>query len=131
MREDANQRIIPQHQYCTSKYLTTWLYILLGYKLLLLLVCCFIAWVTRRAKVHSLNDSRFVSMSVCTTALCVIVGIPLSFLINDHVNALVACISFILLLASTVTLCLLFIPKVSASSDLPHNRSSYIYNSRL
>jgi len=40
------------------------------------------------------------------------VGIPLAFLIDGHVDALVGCLSFFLLLPTTVTLCLLFVPKI-------------------
>jgi len=40
------------------------------------------------------------------------VGMPLAFLIDAQVNALVACLSFFLLLPTTVTLCLLFVPKI-------------------
>ncbi|KAL9973235.1 hypothetical protein ACROYT_G019659 [Oculina patagonica] len=112
VRDEPHLRIIPQHQHCSSAYYTTWLYILLGYKALLLLIGCFIAWVTRKAKVHSLNDSRFVCMSIYNIVLCVIVGIPLAFLIDGHADALVACLSFFLLLPTTVTLCLLFVPKI-------------------
>ena len=61
---------------------------------------------------HSLNDSHFVCMAIYNIVVCVIVGIPLAFLINEHVDALVGCLSFFLLLPTTVTLCLLFIPKV-------------------
>lgn len=113
VKDEPHLRTIPQQQHCSSQYFTTWLYILLGYKLLLLLIGCFIAWVTRKVKVHSLNDSRWVGMSVYNIVLCVIVGMPLSFLIEGRVDALVACFSFFLLLPSTTTLCLLFVPKVS------------------
>lgn len=85
---------------------------MLGYKVLVLVIGCFIAWITRKVKVHSLNDSHFVCMAIYSVVVCVIVGIPLAFLINEHVDALVGCLSFFLLLPTTVTLCLLFIPKV-------------------
>ena len=54
-------------------------------------------------------------MSIYNIGLCVIVGIPLAFLIDGHVDALVACLSFFLLLPTTVTQCLLFLPKVNGS----------------
>ena len=85
---------------------------MLGYKVLVLLIGCFIAWITRKVKVHSLNDSQFVCMAIYTIVVFVTVGIPLAFLIDERVDALVGCLSFFLLLPTTVTLCLLFIPKV-------------------
>lgn len=106
-------RTILLQESCSSKYFTTWLYILLSYKLLLLLIGCFIAWVTRKATIHSLNDSRWVGTSVYNVVFCVIVGMPLSLLIDGNMNALVASLSMFLMFPSTTTLCFLFVPKVS------------------
>lgn len=88
----------------------------------MLVIGCFIAWVTRKVKVHSLNDSHFVCMAIYNIAVCVIVGIPLAFLIDGYVDALVGCLSFFLLLPTTVTLCLLFVPKVRGIHALVHKR---------
>ena len=82
----------------------------------MLVIGGFIAWVTRKVKVHSLNDSHFVCMAIYSIVVCVIVGIPLAFLIDGHVDALVGCLSFFLLLPTTLTLCLLFVPKVRGTS---------------
>ncbi|XP_068718717.1 gamma-aminobutyric acid type B receptor subunit 2-like isoform X2 [Montipora capricornis] len=127
VKDEPHKRTILQQEYCSSKYFTTWLYILLGYKLLVLLIGCFIAWVTRKAKVHSLNDSRWVGISVYNVVLCVIVGMPLSFLIDGNTNALVACVSLFLILPTTVVLCLVFVPKITKlkrnAEDLLRKRS--------
>ena len=112
MDEFNNQSIIPQQQRCSSEYQTTWLYVLLGYKLLLVVIGCYIAWVTHKVKVCYLNDTRAVGLSVYNIALFSIVGLPLYFLIDGHVNTLVACLSLFILIPTTVSLCLLFVPKV-------------------
>lgn len=113
VKDGQHMRTILQQESCFSKYFTTWLYILLSYKLLLLLIGCFIAWVTRKATIHSLNDSRWVGRSVYNIVICVIVGMPLSLLIDGNMNALVACLSLFLMFPSTTTLCFLFVPKIT------------------
>jgi len=56
--------IIYQSEYCNAKHVTTWLYVALGYKALILLVGCFIAMATRKVKARALNDSQFIGASI-------------------------------------------------------------------
>lgn len=92
--------------------MTTWYYVVFGYKGLMLLVGCFVAWETRKVKVKSLNDSRFIGMGIFTIVVNVFIGVPLAFLIPGHRDAHVAILSLCLILPTTISLCLIFIPKV-------------------
>ncbi|KAK3744221.1 hypothetical protein QZH41_013566, partial [Actinostola sp. cb2023] len=102
--------IIYQSEYCNAKHVTTWLYVALGYKALILLVGCFIAMATRKVKARALNDSQFIGASIFVIMIAAFIGIPLTFVIVDK-NVVVSC--FGLIIPTTISLCLIFVPKIS------------------
>nr|QAB04952.1 GABAB-R1-d [Nematostella vectensis] len=109
---EGDVMVTPFYESCHSKHSTTWLYIIMGYKGLILLVGCFISWETRKVKVRALNDSRFVGMSVYNIVLAVVIGGPLTLLIGGDRDSFVALYSFFVFFPTSISLCLLFVPKI-------------------
>ena len=85
------------------------------YKGILLLFGLFLAWQTRHVKVQALNDSKFIGMSVYNVGALSVIGIICMFafsgtaFIKERYIAASVCI----ILCTTSTLCLIFVPKVS------------------
>nr|KAG5685887.1 hypothetical protein BaRGS_001516 [Batillaria attramentaria] len=93
-----------------------WLGAMLVYKGLLLLFGLFLAWETRKIQVEALNDSKYIGMCVYNMAVVCIVGVPVSFLINNDYyvgNYAISCLFIIL--GDTITLCFVFVPKLTAN----------------
>jgi gamma-aminobutyric acid type B receptor len=90
----------------------------MAYKSLLLAFGVFMAWETRKVKMVSLNDSKYITMSVYNTVFMSIVAFAFSF-ISDEGTAYIL-VSFTIIIAVTVVLCLVFIPKVSPCNTLEH-----------
>jgi gamma-aminobutyric acid type B receptor len=82
----------------------------MAYKSLLLAFGVFMAWETRKVKMVSLNDSKYITMSVYNTVFMSIVAFAFSF-ISDEGTAYIL-VSFTIIIAVTVVLCLVFIPKI-------------------
>lgn len=66
---------------------------------------------TRKFKAKSLNDSQLIGASICIVTFAACIGLPLNFVIADR-NTAVVVFCFILLLATSASLCIIFIPKV-------------------
>ncbi|XP_072040017.1 gamma-aminobutyric acid type B receptor subunit 2-like [Amphiura filiformis] len=78
---------------------------------LLLVFGAFLAWETRKIDMKAINDSKFIGMSIYTVVIMSFVGVPVSFIV-DEPNAHYVLISIFILFSTTVTLCLIFIPKI-------------------
>ena len=72
----------------------------------------FLAWETRHVKIPALNDSRYVGMSVYNVVILSVVGAPAALIIEHEQNATFALTAGFILFSTTVTLCLVFVPKV-------------------
>ncbi|XP_071854123.1 gamma-aminobutyric acid type B receptor subunit 1-like isoform X2 [Apostichopus japonicus] len=77
----------------------------------LLMFGAFLAWETRHVTVKALNDSKYIGMSVYTVVVLSFVGAPVALAIDD-VALHYALISTFIFFATTLTLCLVFIPKL-------------------
>lgn len=73
----------------------------------------FLAWETRHVSIPALNDSKYVGMSVYNVVLMCIMGAAISFVLSDQQNYSFGIISIFILFCSTITVCLVFVPKVS------------------
>lgn len=71
------------------------------------------AWETRHVSIPALNDSKYVGMSVYNVVLMCIMGAAVSFVLSDEQNAAFVLISVFTIFCATITLCLVFVPKVS------------------
>ena len=98
---------------CTSDQSVVWLLILFGYKGFVLLVGLFLAFETRKVKYSSLNESRFIAMSVYGAVIVSITLTPIGFLLENFPNVQYGVAGIMVLLTTTVILALLFVPKVT------------------
>jgi len=73
----------------------------------------FLAWETRQVNIPALNDSKYIGMSVYNCVMMCVLGAPLSHVLSDKIDASFLIISVFIVFCTTVTLCLVFGPKVS------------------
>ena len=82
------------------------------------------AWETRNVTIPALNDSRYIGMSVYNVAVLSIIGAIVAFAVDGsmHYKAPYAISSLCLIACTTVTLLLVFVPKVIyLALSLSHN----------
>ena len=63
--------------------------------------------------IPALNDSKYVGMSVYNVVIMCTCGAAVTFLIRDQPTHSFLIIAVFILFATTATLCLVFVPKVS------------------
>ena len=107
-----NTDTLPQLEYCYCEYKPVWLGILYAYKGLLLLFGVFLAWETRHVNIPALNDAHYIGMSVYNVFIIGVIGVPIAMVIQQAQDAAFALSAALLIFCTTVTLCLVFIPKV-------------------
>nr|XP_014288756.2 gamma-aminobutyric acid type B receptor subunit 2 [Halyomorpha halys] len=104
--------IIPENEYCRSNHMNIFVGIIYAYKGLLMIFGAFLAWETRHVSIPALNDSKYVGMSVYNVVLMCVMGAAISFVLSDEQNAAFVLISVFILFCATITLCLVFVPKL-------------------
>ncbi|XP_046341525.2 metabotropic glutamate receptor-like [Haliotis rufescens] len=85
----------------------------LTYNLVLVVVCCFFAFKTRKLP-DNFNESRFISMCVYTTLVLWSAFIP-SYFTADRQYLKTVMLSIVLILNNIVALCFLYLPKIYAA----------------
>uniref|UniRef100_A0A6I8NAD0 G-protein coupled receptors family 3 profile domain-containing protein n=1 Tax=Ornithorhynchus anatinus TaxID=9258 RepID=A0A6I8NAD0_ORNAN len=104
--------IRPILEHCENTHMTIWLGIVYAYKGLLMLFGCFLAWETRNVSIPALNDSKYIGMSVYNVGIMCIIGAAVSFLTRDQPNVQFCIVALVIIFCSTITLCLVFMPKL-------------------
>ena len=120
IRKGEDIIITPVLYQCTCQYKTYFLGILFAYKGILLLFGLFLAWETRNVRIPALNDSRYIGMSVYNVAVLSIISAIVAFAMDGSVHyyeALYAISSLCLIVCTSVTLLLVFVPKVRIYSS--------------
>ena len=97
---------------CTSKGSSKWLPVLFAYKGFALLIGLFLAFETRKVKIKSLNESRFIVMSIYGTVVVSIALTPIGFVLENYPNVQYGIIGIMILLSTSLILGLLFVTKV-------------------
>lgn len=92
--------------------MTIWIGTVYAFKGLLLVVGCFLAWETRHVTMPALNDSKYIGMSVYNIVIMCISGAAISVLISHKVDASFLILSLFIIFATSITLCLVFVPKL-------------------
>ncbi|XP_006822137.1 gamma-aminobutyric acid type B receptor subunit 2-like, partial [Saccoglossus kowalevskii] len=115
----SNQQIQPILEYCACQHFTYWLGALYAYKGLLLIFGTFLAWETRTVSIPALNDSKYIGMSVYNVIILCIIGVSVSPIIHYNVNASFAFQSAIALFCTSITLLLVFVPKIVSVTKHP------------
>ena len=62
--------------------------------------------------IPALNDSKYIGMSVYNVVIMCICGAAVSVVINDQPTASFVIIGLFIIFCTTITLCLVFMPKV-------------------
>ena len=98
---------------CTSTYSALWRILIYSHKGLLLAFGMFLAWQTRHVTVDALNDSRYIGLSVYNVVIPCAMGITILNTVELSPDSSYAIESVLSVVSTTITLCLVFIPKVS------------------
>lgn len=101
---------------CSSHQLYIWLSILYGINFLLLIFGTFLAWETRHVNIPALNDSRYIGMSVYNIIILSVVGVIFSQFTTSQLNTGYIVIAILIFFCTTVTMSLVFVPKVNCSA---------------
>ena len=78
----------------------------------ILIIGLFLAFETRKVKIKSLNESRFVAMSVYGAVIVSIALTPIGFLLENFPTTQYAIIGITILLSTSLILGLVFVTKV-------------------
>lgn len=111
-RMEDDKEIIPVVQHCESENISYWLGAVYGFKGLLLLFGVFLAWETRGVTIPALNDSKSIGMSVYNVVILSILGVAITSFIKEDQNATFTITAFFTIVCTTLTLLLVFVPKV-------------------
>ncbi|PFX34116.1 Gamma-aminobutyric acid type B receptor subunit 2 [Stylophora pistillata] len=105
--------IVPTLNTCTAKNLTVWLALIYVYKGIMLLYGLFLAYETRNVVYAHLNDSRVIGICVYNVVVLSAIGAFLALILNnDQYEQLYAALSVCIIFPATVTISLIFIPKL-------------------
>ena len=96
---------------CVSSASEIWLSILVAYKLTEVVLSIIFTLEVRKIRVKGLIDSRMISFSVYIVVLAAII-VPVVVSLSSQPNVRYGVLGAVCLLASTILLCLNFIPKV-------------------
>ncbi|XP_065899518.1 gamma-aminobutyric acid type B receptor subunit 2-like isoform X2 [Dysidea avara] len=97
---------------CRSENSLPWLVVVFTYKGLVLLAGLFLAFETRKIKIKSLNESRFVAMSVYGVVIASITLTPIGFFLEEFPNVQYGILGIMMLLITTLILGLVFVSKM-------------------
>ncbi|CAK5089460.1 unnamed protein product [Meloidogyne enterolobii] len=113
--------IIPELEHCESSHSVVFQLVFAITKGLLMLFGCFLAWETRAVNVPALNDSKYIGIAVYAIVVMCAVGLALALILQDHLNEAFGLISIFIIFGTTLTLCLVFVPKIVELWKTPKN----------
>ncbi|XP_053612233.1 gamma-aminobutyric acid type B receptor subunit 2 isoform X2 [Plodia interpunctella] len=113
---DTDRSVVyqPQVEVCKSQNTTVWLSALYAYNGLLLVVGVYMAWETRHVKISALNDSKYIGISVYSVVITSASVVVIGTLLADRPTLAYISITTLILITTTSTLCLVFLPKIMA-----------------
>lgn len=97
---------------CTSHQMTIWTGVIYGYKFLLMAFGAFLAWETRHITIPELNDSKLIGLCIYNVFILCIIGVLLTAVINSDPITSFSLIASFIIFCTTVTIVVLFAPKV-------------------
>lgn len=111
LSDDRDYEIILCREECIGRHSTAWLVTFYAFHSLMLVFGLFLAFETRKVTIAVLNDSRFIGISVYNVVLLCAIGVPVSY-ISSNPTIGFCLICAVILFCTSVTLSVLFIPKV-------------------
>lgn len=97
---------------CDADSSVEWISVLFVYKGFVLLAGLYVAFQTRRVNRVSLNESRFLALSIYGAIIVTIALAPIGLLLEDFPDAQYSILGIMIFLTVTIILGLLFISKV-------------------
>ena len=76
------------------------------------MVGCFFAWQTRYVSIPALNDSKYIGMSVYNVVIISSSAVAISYVIAEQQDYSSLINGLMVIMCTTITLCLVFVPKV-------------------
>lgn len=116
LSEDRDYKTVLYREECVGPHFTVWIIVFYTFHSLLLIFGLFLAFETRKVSIPALNDSRFIGISVYNVVLLCAVGVPVSFFTNSHPTVSFSLICAVIMFCTTLTLGILFVPKVRTFS---------------
>jgi len=122
LKNNPDIEILPYREECRSQRMSLWFVILILYKGLLMFYGIFLAWKTRHVTIPALNDSRYIGLSVYIVFICSTLGSLVIFIPAEQIQFSYFLTSFFIVICTTATVCLVFVPKVIEVYRDPHSR---------
>lgn len=88
---------------------------------------CFLAWETRAVNVPALNDSKYIGMCVYNVVVMSVIGVSLAFILQERIDEAFLLTAFFIIFCTTLTLCLVFVPKVVELFRTPRGTDAQRY----
>ncbi|CAF1073773.1 unnamed protein product [Rotaria sordida] len=122
LKDNPDIEIIPYREECKSKNMTLWIVVLILYKGLLMFYGSFLSWKTRHVTMPALNDSRYIGLSVYIVFICCTLGSLVVFIPSEQMQLSYFLRSFFIVICTTATVCLVFVPKIIEVYRDPHSK---------
>ncbi|XP_071804599.1 gamma-aminobutyric acid type B receptor subunit 2-like [Asterias amurensis] len=125
--DEDNDDIVytPIRTTCESIHQIYWIgafYIIDG---LLLVFGAFLAWETRKVSIPALNDSKYIGICVYNVLILSFICAPVSFVLEER-NVNYVLVATTIWLATTLTLCVVFIPKIKMRNEVQPARNQLV-----
>ncbi|CAF1154021.1 unnamed protein product [Rotaria sp. Silwood1] len=119
--QDEDIVILWIYEECRSNRRSIWITMQSIYKGVLMVVGSRFAWATRNVHIAALNDSKYVGMSLYNVVLLSITTAVVGYFLRDQHERSYILTSVFILLCVTITLCLVFVPKVREVAKDPRS----------
>ncbi|XP_072045198.1 gamma-aminobutyric acid type B receptor subunit 2-like [Amphiura filiformis] len=119
---EVREIIQPYFNYCSCNNMLYFFSALCVYKGLLLIFGTFLAWETRKVAIPALNDSKYIGMSVYNVVILSSIGAAVSLIIYDDPPLLFIFTGTLVIFCTTVTLIVIFVPKVISVYKYPEGK---------
>ncbi|CAF5218985.1 unnamed protein product, partial [Rotaria magnacalcarata] len=102
--------------------MSLWFVVLVLNKGLLMFYGSFLSWKTRHVTMPALNDSRYIGLSVYIVFICCTLGSLVIFIPSEQMQFSYFLRSFFIVICTTATVCLVFVPKIIEVYRDPHSK---------
>ncbi|XP_006813511.1 gamma-aminobutyric acid type B receptor subunit 2-like [Saccoglossus kowalevskii] len=122
--EDEEMFVEYKRYTCESRFSKELTFALQCFKGLFLLSGVYLAWGTRNVTIGALNDSKYIGLSVYNVLILSIIALTVDHFVHNVTLRYIS-IATVLLIATTNTLCLVFVPKIYAQcQETDHGSTS-------
>lgn len=112
VQSDQDVEVTYSREFCSSDKQSVWVGVIYAHKGLLLVIGGFLVWETRQVNIPALNDSKHIGLSVYMVVIMCASGATVNAVIQDRIDFNFMIIASFIILCTTITLCLVFLPKL-------------------